>query len=349
MKDGIDPLISAYGVYKTSDSKNLLVVNSGDGTISSLRVNKDKGLTLSSVVKTGDKHPLSIASHNNIVYVASSGTVATPPFSGNITGYRIDSSGKLTAIPNSTRDLAARPTCVVFTEDGKYLVVAELVSGLIKVYGVEANGLLTSEPISTVSSPHDSENGRWLPIPVGFDIVKKGNEHIVIVSEARFLDNMGMLREEADKVPQSPKYSWQTGSTSSYSIDETGTIRLISGDVMTGADKEGGQIANCWVEVSADGNILWASNALSSSISSYAISNKGALSLKNETAFKKSSESLFFSDTFVSHDGKFLNQLVGNRGAILVFKVMPNGDLKEVGMYTSSDLPAIGAYGLVVL
>jgi len=349
LKDGIDPLISAYGVYKTSDSKNLLVVNSGDGTISSLRVNKDKGLTLSSVVKTGDKHPLSIASHNNIVYVASSGTVATPPFSGNITGYRIDSSGKLTAIPNSTRDLAARPTCVVFTEDGKYLVVAELVSGLIKVYGVEANGLLTSEPISTVSSPHDSENGRWLPIPVGFDIVKKGNEHIVIVSEARFLDNMGMLREEADKVPQSPKYSWQTGSTSSYSIDETGTIRLISGDVMTGADKEGGQIANCWVEVSADGNTLWASNALSSSISSYAISNKGALSLKNETAFKKSSETLFFSDTFVSHDGKFLNQLVGNRGAILVFKVMPNGDLKEVGMYTSSDLPAIGAYGLVVL
>lgn len=349
LNDGVDPLISAYGVYKTSDNKNLLVVNSGNGTLSSLRVNRDKSLTVSNVVKTGEKHPLSVASHNNIVYVASSGTVASPPFSGNLMGYTIDSAGMLKAIPNSIRDLGARPTCVAFTEDGKYLVVVELVTGLIKVYEVQSNGTLSAKPVSTISSPHDVENDRWLPIPVGFDMIKNGNKDVLLVSEARFLNNKGMLREDSNKVPQSPKYSWQTGSTSSYTIDSSGQIKLVSGDVMTGTNKEGGQIANCWVEVSPDGNILWASNALSSSITSYAIGSNGSLTMKNETAFMKKSRDLFFSDTYVSSDKRYLNQLVGNRGAIMVLKIMGNGDLKEVGLYASSDLPTVGAYGLIVL
>ena len=348
LADGIDPLISAYGVFKTKDNNHLLVVNSGDATVSSFKVNPDKSLSLKSTVAAGDKHPLSIASHGNIVYVASSGSKKTPPFSGNITGYIIDNKGKLNPIVNSTRDLNARPTCVAFTSDGKYLVVAELVSGLIKVYGVTANGTLTKEPVSTISSPHDAQNDRWLPIPVGFDIVKKGNKHIVLVSEARFLDNKGMLREEANKVPQSPKYSWQTGSTSSYVINKNGQIKMMSGDVMTGSDKEGGQIANCWVEISPDGNLLWASNALSSSITSYKIKKDGSLELKNEKAFKQEDESLFFSDTYVSRDGRYLNQLIGNKGAIMVFKIKAGGDLEEVGLYTASGLPVIGAYGLVV-
>ncbi|MEP0266046.1 beta-propeller fold lactonase family protein [Dokdonia sp.] len=349
LADGVDPLISAYGIFKTSDSKHLLVVNSGDATVSSFNVNKDKSLTLASTVAAGDIHPLSIASHGGVVYVASSGNVKTPPFSGNITGYRIDGSGKLTPIANSTRDLKARPTCVAFTSDGKYLVVAELVSGLIKVYGVQANGMLTTEPISMTKSPHDVQNGRWLPIPVGFDIVKKGNKHVILVSEARFLDNAGMLREEANKVPQSPKYSWQTGSTSSYTLDKAGQIKMVSGDVMTGENKEGGQIANCWVEVSPDEKYLWASNALSSSVTSYDIGNNGSLTLKNEKAFKMSDESLFFGDSFVSKDGRYLNQLISNKGAIMVFKIMPEGDLEEIGLYTASGLPAVGAYGLIVL
>ncbi len=349
LADGVDPLISAYGIFKTKDNKNVLVVNSGDATVSSFRVNKDKSLTLASTVAAGDKHPLSIASHGKIVYVASSGSVATPPFSGNVTGYTIDSFGKLKSIANSTRDLKARPTCVAFTSDGKYLVVAELVSGLIKVYGVQANGTLTKAPISTASSPHDAKNGRWLPIPVGFDIVKKGNKHVVLVSEARFLDNKGMLREEANKVPQSPKYSWQTGSTSSYVIDTKGELKLMSGDVLTGKGMEGGQIANCWVEVAPNGNTLWASNALSSSVTSYAIGTNGSLTLKNETAFKQADETLFFGDSFVSKDGRYFNQLIGNKGAVMVFKIKGNGDLEEVGLYTASGLPSIGAYGLLVI
>ena len=65
-----------------------------------------------------------------------------------------------------------------------------------------------------------------------------------------------MLREETNVVPQSPKYSWQTGSTTAYKIDKKGMISVLSPDVLTGVNAEGGEIANCWIEVSPDKNIF---------------------------------------------------------------------------------------------
>ena len=351
LKDGIDPLISEYGVYKSENNRNIFVVNSGDGTISSFNVMPDRTLKLVDTKAAGDAHPLSIASSKNLVYVASAGTskTPTPPFTGNLMGYIVDGNGKLTPISGSKRDLKARPSCVAFTPDGKFLVVNELVTGLVKVYGVMPNGSLSKEPVSMAACPHDAKNGRWLAIPVGFDIVKKGNKNVVLVSEARFLDNKGMLREEKNKVPQSPLYSWQTGSTSSFVIDGEGIISLMSGDVYTGNNMEGGQIANCWVEASQDGKTLWAANALSSSITSYSIGNNGSLELKNEKAYKDNSEMMFYSDLNLSNDGKYIYQLVGNKGSGIMFKVLPNGDLVKVSDFSSRHLPAVGTYGMTVL
>ena len=351
LKDGIDPLISAYGIFKTSDNKNILVVNSGDGTISSMRIMENKSLIVSDIKPTSDAHPLSIASHNRLVYVASAGdrieNPSAPPFTGSITGYTIDESGKLRPINNSTRDLKARPSCIAFTPDGKFVVVNELVTGFVKVFGVNSDGTLSKEPISMKACPHEVKNGRWLAIPVGFDIVQKGNSYVVLVSEARFLNNKGMLREEKNRVPQSPLYSWQTGSTSSFIINSSGKINLVSGDVMTGKNMEGGQIANCWVEASHDGNILWAANALSSSISSYAINSTGEITLRNEVAYKEPSEKLFFSDLHLGKNGKYLYQLIGNMGEIKVFETQSNGNLKSIGQYAG--LPQVGAYGVIVV
>ncbi len=347
LKDGVDPLISAYGVFKDQHGANIFVVNPGDGTISSLGVEEDGDLKLNNVVPAGDIHPLSIASHNDLVYVASSGSVPEPPFNGNLLGYTIANDGKLIPIPDSGRDLGARPSCIAFTSDGNFLVVTELVSGLVKVYAVGSDGQLSVEPVSMVGSPHDTENDRWLPIPVGIDIIKKRENNIIFVSEARFLNNEGMLREEADKVPQSPKYSWQTGSTSSYMVDKNGHIKLVSGDVLTGTKIEGGQISNCWLEISEDGKILWAANALSSSISSYTIESSGKITLKNETAYKMEDESLFFSDLYLSKNGKYLNQLIGNKGAVKVLSVMPGNKLKSVGLYSDFGMPSVGTYGLI--
>lgn len=351
LKDGIDPLISQYGIFKSENGKNIFVVNSGDGTVSSFSVKEDRTLELVDTKPAGDAHPLSIAASKNIVYVASADTSATPtpPFNGNLMGYTVDDKGMLTPIEGSKRVLNARPSCVAFTPDGKFLVVNELVTGMVKVFGVEENGALSAEPISTASAPHDAANGRWLAIPVGFDIVQRGDKNIVLMSEARFLNNQGALREEADKVPQSPLYSWQTGSSSSFMIDAAGAISLVSGDVYTGQEMEGGQIANCWVEASKDGKTLYAANALSSSITSYDVQDNGTLTLKNEVAYKDDSEMLFFSDLYLSADGSHIYQLIGNSGKGIVFEIGENGDLTKVSDFSAAEVPAVGSYGMIVI
>ena len=167
------------------------------------------------------------------------------------------------------------------------------------------------------------------------------------MSEARFLTPELGLREEANVVPQTPKYSWQTGSLSSYIVDSNGNIRLVSGDVLTGDKVEGGEIANCWVALSPDQRTLWTANALSSSISSFDIVRDGSARLRNVTAFKSEPELLFFSDLAVSDDGKSLFQLVGNKGQVMIFDIHHNGDLSF--RQTLTGLPKLGTYGLLVL
>ncbi|SED15755.1 6-phosphogluconolactonase, cycloisomerase 2 family [Tenacibaculum sp. MAR_2009_124] len=350
LKDGIDPLISAYSVFKTDDNKFLLAVNPGDGSLTSFKIKKNGKLSFASKTKTGDIHPLSIAVHKNMVYVASAGSTSppTPPFTGNLSGFFIDNQGKLTPIKNSIRNLNARPSCTMFTQDGKFLAVNELVTGLTKVYQVNnKTGRLSESPISKVQSPNNGTNGRWLAIPVGFDIVSFKDHHVLYAAEARFLNNKGMLREEANVVPQSPKYSWQTGSTSAYKIDKNGMISVLSPDVLTGTHSEGGEIANCWIEVSPDKKHLWAANALSSSYSSYDINDSGALKLDKRIAFKVKDESLFFGDLIHSKDGKYLYQLIGNKGAIYVFKILSNGNLKPILMHDEPLLPKTGSFGII--
>ena len=348
LADGVDPLISAYGVFKTDDDRFVLVVNAQDGSLSSLRVDDDYSLSVISKVSTRDPHPLSIASHGNKIYVASAGEKATPPFSGGIEGYRINKHGLMEPIKGSSRVLGGRPTAIQFTEDGEFLFVVELVTGMISVYEVFQNGNISSRPVSTIKSPHDVNRGRWMPIPVGIDIVKKRSGYVLLVSEARFLNNKGMLEADSlGQVPQAPKYKWQTSSTSSYFVSKRGEISLVSADVLTGSNYTTGQIANCWVEVSHDGAILWAANALSSSISSYSIADNGVLTLVDETAFKDQSEKLFFGDLYLSKNGRYLNQLISNQGEVMVFKIHSDGGLTLVDKV--GGLPDIGSYGIVTL
>lgn len=341
LANGDDPLISANGIVSTSDGRHVLVVNAGDSTVSLLTVNKDGSLTLQNKVKAGDKFPISIASSGQHVVVAS---VGIDNNNGSISAYIIDANNRLTPVQGSRRDLKARPSTTSFTHNGKHLIVNELVTGKIKVFAMQGNSL-SEEPISVINSPRSAK--RFQAIPVGFDTGVSDNGDLIFMSEARFLTPEFGLREQANVVPQTPKYSWQTGSLSSYIIDLKGNISLVSGDVLTGDNIEGGEIANCWVALSPDQTTLWAANALSSSISSFDISNDGSVQLRNVTAYKSKPELFFFSDLDVSHDGQQLFQLVGNTGQVMVFDISSNGDLSL--KQTLSGLPKLGSYGLLVL
>ncbi len=345
LMDGVDPLISAYGIYKTDDNKHVLVVNAGSRSISAFRVESDYRLTLTSTAETKGKFPISIASHADAVYVAS---VGMDNNNGSIEGFTIDKNGILSSHgEKSFVDLKARPSSIAFTTSGDFLIVSELVTGNVKSFSVNDGQLESLKPVSFIESPSGNEE-RFLPIPVGFTIVNKNSGDKILVSEARFLTKEGGFSDKHQPTPQS-QYTWQTGSTSSYGVDENGMLTLVSGDVLTGNDVNNGELANCWVAASPDGQYLWAANALSSSISSYHIADNGKLTLINSVAYKDYSEQLFFSDIFVSKDGKYLNQLIGNKGNIAVFKILSNGELELQQILHETLLPDVGSYGAITL
>ena len=336
LANGDDPLISANSLAMTADGRFLAVVNPGDGTLSLMSIGQDGALSVVNTVDAPDRFPVSLSFHDDMLAVAGVGMHNS---AGSIGMYHIV-DGQLAPVAGSVRDLKARPSTIAFSGSGDFVIVNELVTGEVKIFGVQ-NGSLSAEPISQVSSPRDSDN-RFQAIPVGFAI----SGDTILMSEARFLTPDFMLRQGTGEVALSPLYSWQTGSLSIYNLASDGAITLVSGDVLTGAGVEGGEIANCWVTVSHDGKTLWAANALSSSISSFRIRENGTAALLNARAFKDPLETLFFSDIEVSADGTEIYQLVGNRGEVMVFSIKPGGDLKL--KQTLDGLPELGTYGLVV-
>ena len=342
LANGDDPLISANSLVASNDGQYAIAVNPGDATISLMTISGDGKMTSAGTAPASDKFPVSVAINGDMVVAAS---VGDDNEKGSIAAYKI-ADGKLTMVEGSRRDLAARPSTIDFSSDGEHVIVDELITGKIKVFAV-AEGNLSADPSAVINSPREADD-RFQAIPVGFEVKGDGGDDILLVSEARFLTHDYQLRAGDGAVVQSPNYSWQTGSLSTYSLSDDGTkLSLVSGDVLTGDAVEGGEIANCWVALSADGNVLYAVNALSSSISSFNIGADGSATMRNLTAWVDDSRKPFLSDIATSTDGAFVYQLVGNQGEILVLKSDSDYNLETV--QTLTGLPQLGSYGLLVL
>jgi len=156
---------------------------------------------------------------------------------GNISGLAVGTSGALTAIAGTTLPLSGSnvgPAQVSFRPDGRRLVVTEKNTNQLDVYAVDANGV-ASGPTTTASAGGT---------PFGFSF---GHRNELFVSEA-------------------------TGSASSYELDATGGVSLVSGAVLTH------QGAPCWAVVTNDGRIGFTGNG-AGSVSAFAIAPDGAISL----------------------------------------------------------------------
>src|SRR5437660_1613223 len=156
---------------------------------------------------------------------------------GNISGLAVGTSGALTAIAGTTLPLSGSnvgPAQVSFRPDGRRLVVTEKNTNQLDVYAVDANGV-ASGPTTTASAGGT---------PFGFSF---GHRNELFVSEA-------------------------TGSASSYELDATGGVSLVSGAVLTH------QGAPCWAVVTNDGRIGFTGNG-AGSVSAFAIAPDGAIGL----------------------------------------------------------------------
>ena len=145
--DGPLPLNSQDSLVATKDGRFLLAVNAGSDELSVLAVTRD-GLKLVDKAPSGGIYPISVAQHKNLVYVLNLGAPKSfqpSPFSPspNVTGFSLDFDGHLHMIPDSTTVTGSPlsvPDDLVLSPDGKFLIVAELMTDSFGVYPVGGDG-----------------------------------------------------------------------------------------------------------------------------------------------------------------------------------------------------------------
>ena len=185
-------------IVLSDDNSVLLAVNAGSNSVTSFLISGGS-LVWKSTVSSNGITPVSVAVHNDLVYVLNAGG------SGNISGFRLHADATLHAISGSTKPLSssgAGAAQVSFVVDGNVLVITEKATNKIITYTVNAEG--KPDVMHSIMSS--------TPTPFGFAV---GKENIIYVSEA---------------VGGAPNVS----ALSSYSIGNNGVIELVDGSVGAG-------------------------------------------------------------------------------------------------------------------
>jgi 6-phosphogluconolactonase (cycloisomerase 2 family) len=210
---------------------------------------------------------------------------------GNITGFTIDAAGALTPIPGSTKALSsatAGPAQVSFSPDGRHLVVAEKATNRLVVYPVDENGV-AGEPTSFTSAGGT---------PFGFAF---GMHNVVFVSEAA-----------------------APGSASSYTLTKSGSLRLVSGAVLTH------QGAPCWAVLTKNGRFGFTGNG-AGSISGFSVAPDGSIRLLDGDA-ATTIIGVGVNDIALSGNSRYLYALgTGSPQAIYAFRIQNDGSLEALG------------------
>jgi 6-phosphogluconolactonase len=156
---GTGAALGSQGALATGRNINhrwLAAVNAGSGDVSLFEIIGTSTLQLTDMVPSGGDNPVSVAIHDDVLYVLNAGNP------NNITGFTISAQGMLTQIPNSTQPLSAattNPSQVGWSPDGQLLVVTEKDTDQIDLFTVD-----TSTNLATAMFPQPSSG----PAPFGF-------------------------------------------------------------------------------------------------------------------------------------------------------------------------------------
>lgn len=211
---------------------------------------------------------------------------------GTVSGFRLSEHGNLKPIAGSTQPLPsvnAGPAQVAITPDGDGLVVTEKGSSTIDTFPLRHGAR------AGVGTAHAS-NGLT---PFGFAFGPRGT---LLVSEAAGGAALG-------------------SSASSYSLSDGG-FSTISASVPTL------QTAACWLVTTADGRYAFTTNAGSDSVSTFAVSRAGALSLLHSDSAGTGAHP---TDAALSRGDRFLYTLDAFTHQVTGFKVAGSGDLTSLG------------------
>lgn len=282
----------------------LFVCNAGSDEISVFLV-APQGLVQTDKVSSGGKHPISLALHRNTLFVLNAGGQIGDK--DNVAGFMFF-AGKLYPLPDSTHALStdnSNPAQVGFSSDGEVLVVTEKGTSVIDTFTVDNDG--TIDHASAFQSSGQT--------PFGFAM----RGHDLIVSEA--------FGGAAD-----------ASAVSSYDLDKHGDLEVISPSVPTT------ETSACWIAVTRNGRFAYAANTGSGTISGYAVTPDGKLTLLNPDGVTGvTGVGSSPADLTISENGRFLYCRNGN-GTLSALRVNANGSLTPLSGVNG--LPA-GATGIV--
>ena len=302
-----DPLEAQGSLTLSQDHSLLFATNAGSGTISLFAIRRSNLFFLDKVA-SGGSQPVAVAHFQNLVYVLNSGG------SGNVVGFRLDSSAHLRPIKDATAFLTANVTggaSLAVSPDGQFLLVIERLANTIDAFRIQGDGTLA--PIVVNPSPS----------PGTFSLLFAPNGK-VIVSET---GAPGVANGSA---------------ISSYTVGPDGKLTAVSQSVpVFGA-------ANCWNAITPDGRYVYTSNAGSDSISGFAIAKDGTLTPIGSTVVGNNPAGSTNLDVAISADGGFLYSINSSSGNIGMFRIEQNGTLTSLGQ--AGDLPkSAGFNGIAAL
>ena len=232
-----DSLTSQGALAMSKDHRFLFAVDAGSNELSVLAIDGKKLIPVDRV-PSGGVRPVSVTTHDNLVYVVNS-------TDGTIAGFTVSTEGKLSLIDGSAQSLIggakAVPAQVSFTPDGTQLVVTERGTSLIDVFPIDGYGR-AGAPVKNDSSG---------PAPFGFTFV--GADVLVVCELSNATSSYRVAKDGALKVISGsvrtteegacwvvtnsiddPRFAYVSnavsGTITGYRIDGNGALTLLDRD-----------------------------------------------------------------------------------------------------------------------
>jgi len=299
----LDSLASQDSLTYDAAHRLLFAVNAGSNTVTSFAVD-GAHLSRLQTVPSGGVFPVSVSAAHGRLFVLNAGGA------GNVTGYRINSAGRLAALPGASRDLGLNndprpefitaPADITQTFDGQHVVVTTKANNDIDVFNVDGG----------LSAPIKNHAASQVPFAVSFD-----SAHRLVVANAG------------------------DSSVSTYTVNADGTLDTITAGV------EDGQAALCWLV--GTGDTFFGGNAGNSTISAFAVDTDGNATLTGTpdgVVAHTGGGSGGTIDLAITSDQRFLYAENSFAGSVEAYQIQPDHTLQLVD--TQTGLPQFNGHGM---
>src|SRR5262245_48486852 len=345
----------AASVILSPDKRFLFATNGGDNSVSSFRCGENGRLTLVQACPTGNPVEGRSGTAKSLAYAHASSTLYVLHSFGpdHVRLMSVDDAGKLTARPErytvNTHDKPNRvSTMVVVAPSGRFLFVGT-------TFDEPASANPDGSPILWVRRPGGSLRSiaSNAPDPDGFAVFPINGDGSL--GTARFHDSKGgspFFIAFLNSKPDTFVLGEAVGDGCVLgTIDEDGNVAV--GSVVEIDTREGKPSELCWLSISPDDRIVYATNFGYSNISTFRLNGNGLEIAKDPACPKVPGDGSFRalcgdirsgpSDNWVTPDGAYLYQIYGNASKLVGYATQPDGSLREI---TSCAIPYNSPQGL---